>query len=63
VAEGLCKVSVTSIDETMEDCLSSYFSVIMEEGGDSVCNRTVWRSNMDCIILKKNDDNMLQPTI
>jgi len=53
VAEGLCKVSVASIDETMEDCLSSYFSVIKEEGGDSLCSWTVWRSKMDCIILKK----------
>ena len=28
VAEGLSKVSVANIDETMEDCLSSYFSGI-----------------------------------
>lgn len=41
VAEGFCKVSVASIDETTEDCLSSYFSAIMGEGGDSLCKRPV----------------------
>ena len=62
MSERLCKISVASVDETMGDCLSSYFSVIRGER-DIVSVTDLHIDRIWTALFRKNgdddDDDML----